>query len=178
MKRPKTIGLVGTSGAGKTTLAKELAKRMGTIFIEIDAIRHKENWQRATDSEFQEGIEKQIGNNESWVIDGVVGDPMGERLDLILWLDLPLHVKLNRAIKRSLKRIVTKEEIWNGNRESWYGAFLAPDGVVPFMFRAHFRHRRNMPKSTHFYKVKRLKTAAEVDDWLSNNFPESKAIEN
>jgi len=94
MEKPKKIGLVGTSGAGKTTLAKELARRMGTIFIEIDAIRHKENWQRATDSELLEGIEKQIANNESWVIDGVVGDYVGDRLDVILWLDLPLAIKL------------------------------------------------------------------------------------
>jgi shikimate kinase len=39
MTHPKHIALIGTSGAGKTTLGREIARRMGTAFVEVDSIQ-------------------------------------------------------------------------------------------------------------------------------------------
>ena len=173
MKTPKTIALMGTSGAGKTTLGKELARRMNVIFIEHDAIRHKANWETASEEEIRDVIETLIEGHDSWVIDRIAGDYISDRVDIILWLDLALHLKLARATRRSLKRLRTKEELWNGNRESFRGAFLDKKGVVPYLIRSHFRHRHIIPTHPAFDKVLRLRTPGEVHDWLSSTFPDS-----
>lgn len=168
---PSTIALMGTSGAGKTTLAKELARRMDTIFIEHDAIRHKANWETASEQEIREVIEKRLEGCHRWVIDRVAGDYIWERVDVVLWLDLPLHVKMARATKRSLRRLRTNEELWNGNRESWQGVFLEKDGVLPYLIHSHFRHRRVFPKHPEFHRITRLRTPREVNEWLESTFP-------
>jgi shikimate kinase len=36
---PKRIAIVGGSGAGKTTLGRELAKLVDGVFVEVDAIQ-------------------------------------------------------------------------------------------------------------------------------------------
>ena len=171
MTLPRTLAFMGTSGAGKTTLGKDIAKRTDALFIEHDAIRHKANWETATEGEIRQAIEAQIKGRDSWVIDRVAGDYISDRVDIIVWLDLPLHVKMARATKRSLKRLLTNEELWNGNRETWRGAFIEQDGVLPFLVRSHFRHRRILPEHPAFHKVLRLRTVQEVDDWLSSTFP-------
>jgi shikimate kinase len=36
--------VIGPWGAGKTTLGKEIAQRLGVPFVERDALRHGPNW--------------------------------------------------------------------------------------------------------------------------------------
>jgi adenylate kinase family enzyme len=178
MSTPKTIGLLGTSGAGKTTLARELARRMDAIFIEHDAIRHQANWTTASEEEVRTAIEQRIAGQERWVIDRVPGDYLSERIDVILWLDLPLHLKLARASKRSWHRLRSQEELWNGNRESWRGVLFEWDGVIPHLLRSHYRQRRKVPQRSDYAKVIRLKTVQEVEIWLKETFPEPQSLRN
>jgi shikimate kinase len=48
MSIPRRIALIGTSGAGKTTLGREIARRLHTVFVEIDAIQHQAHWTKVT----------------------------------------------------------------------------------------------------------------------------------
>ena len=58
----------------------------------------------------------------TWVVDGnysVVRETVWERADTVVWFDLPYAVVMARTIKRTVRRVVTREELWNGNREPW-----------------------------------------------------------
>jgi hypothetical protein len=55
------------------------------------------------------------GNYRAVTMDG----PVWERADTVVFLDLPRHVVMRRLVPRTLRRVVTREDLWNGNREEW-----------------------------------------------------------
>ena len=59
--------MVGSSGSGKTHLARVLARRLGREHIEIDRLHWGEGWSRRPD--FREKVEALVGR-EQWVIEG------------------------------------------------------------------------------------------------------------
>jgi adenylate kinase family enzyme len=168
---PKRIAIVGGSGAGKTTLGRELAKLVGGVFVEVDAIQHKAGWNKASGEEIAAGIRHAIEGRERWVIDCTcereVGDLISGSADLIVWLDLPLVVKLARLLRRSWGRVRTGEVLWNGNIETWRDVVVGRDSVIAHPLRTHFRHRRRMLARPDHAKIVRLRSAREVDRWLS-----------
>ncbi len=57
-----------------------------------------------------------------WVVDGnysVVRELVWERADTIVWFDLPYAVVMGRTVWRTVRRVVARQELWNGNREPW-----------------------------------------------------------
>jgi adenylate kinase family enzyme len=47
----------------------------------------------------------------------------------VVWLDYPLWLIYWRLFRRSLKRIISREILWNNNRESFYSQFFAKDSL-------------------------------------------------
>lgn len=168
---PTKIALLGTSGAGKTTLGRILATRLGAPFVECDAIRHKPGWVRASDDELRAGIDAVIAGRDRWVIDGTfqrqLGDFVSGRADVLVWLDLPLATKLWRLWWRSYRRVTTREILWNGNYETWRDVFVGRESVMQYTVTAHFRTRRELPRREHAHKTLRLRSAGDVERWLA-----------
>jgi adenylate kinase family enzyme len=168
---PQRIAFLGTSGAGKTTTGRLAAARLGAVFVELDAIRHRASWAPAPPDEVRAAVDAAIAGHDRWVIDGTMQRQIGEhisgRADLLVWLDLPLPLKLARAVGRSWRRIVRDEPLWNGNRETWRGAFFERDSVIRYAIRSHFRDRRELPRPEHAHKTLRLATPRDVDRWLA-----------
>jgi len=164
---PQRIAIIGTSGAGKTTLGREVARRLGGTFIEVDGIAHKANWVSATDDELRAGINAAIGDSDRWVIDGTfsrrLGDFVTARTDLVVWLDLPLPTILIRLWRRSWRRVRTRERLWNGNVERWRDVFLGVDSVLVGATWRYFRNRR----TTRMDAVLRLRSSKEIASWLA-----------
>lgn len=171
---PRRINVKGTSGAGKSTFAAELADRLGLAYVELDALHHGPNWSTPTRDEFRARVRAEMeAAADGWVIDGnydsKLGGTMIEAANTIVWLDLPLRVKLPRVWRRSLHRIRHRVELWNGNRETWRGLFLARDSVLLEMIGAHRRHRRLWPERfSGDPRLVRLRSTAEARRWLED----------
>jgi adenylate kinase family enzyme len=121
----RRIALVGTSGSGKTWLGREIARRLAVPFVELDSIYHQPGWQPLPAEEFRRRV-ADIVAGAGWVIDGnysAVRDVVWTRADTVIWFDLPRRVVMRQLVTRTLRRAITRAELWNGNREPLTGCF-------------------------------------------------------
>lgn len=167
----RRILIKGASGAGKSTLARAVARQLDVPFIELDALHHGPNWTAASAAELRERVLQLLDDPRGWVVDGNYDTKLGttvlDRAELIVWLDLPLSTKLARLARRTARRWLLREELWNGNRETLKNAFWGADGLFPWTVQSHFRHRRLWPGKLEGRAFVRLRTAREVEVWLS-----------
>ncbi len=114
--------MVGTSGSGKSSLARRISRQLGIPHIELDAIHHRAGWTPMPADEFRAVVAERIAQS-AWVIDGnyhgKLGDLVWSRADTVIWLDLPRPLVMRQIITRTLGRAITRRELWNGNREDW-----------------------------------------------------------
>ena len=132
------INVVGTSASGKSTLAKAIAAKLGCAYVEMDALWFKEDWQNVSDDEFNARV-AEATKGDAWVLDGNYTRTVSikwQRVQMVVWVDMPFYTTLYRAIKRALVRVVTKEPLWHGNRESWR-KLLSKDSIVWWMIKTH-----------------------------------------
>jgi adenylate kinase family enzyme len=169
---PRQIVVKGSSGSGKSTVAAELASRLGLTYIELDALHHGPNWNEATAEELRVRVREAMdGAPGGWVIDGNYDSKLGglvvDEADTIVWLDLPLSVKVPRVWRRTMHRIWKDVELWNGNRERWRDLFAGRNSVFYWAFRNHVRHRRQWPKRFEGdTRLVRLRSQGEASRWL------------
>lgn len=139
--------VVGTTGSGKTTLATQLARRLGVKHVELDALHWDPNWTEAPLEVFRERVSDAL-SGDVWVTDGnyrKVRDLVWGRADTVVWLDYPAWVIFGRLFARTMRRAFTREELWNGNRESFRGALLSRDSLLLWALKTYRRHRREYP---------------------------------
>jgi adenylate kinase family enzyme len=120
------ISIIGTSGSGKTTLAKQISQSLNIPHIELDYLYWQPNWVEHSDDIFRSKVSQALSIN-SWIVDGnysQVRDIIWQKADTIIWLDYALSVILNRIIWRTLQRVLKKQEVCNGNRETWQTNFI------------------------------------------------------
>jgi adenylate kinase family enzyme len=161
--------IASASGNGKTTLGRELARRLDVPFVEVDALVHGPNWVETPDEDLRRTMEP-ILVRDGWVVDGTyrakLGDLVLRHADVVVWLDQPIRVWLPRLVLRTVRRIVRREELWNGNRETLRNAFFSRDSLILFALRQHPRRRRVYPTELARFNLVRLRSPREVERWL------------
>lgn len=169
------IAVVGVTGSGKTTVAKKLSGILGLPHVELDSLYWNPGWVSTPKEEFLARVSAAL-NGERWVTDGnyrMAQPIIWGRATAIVWLDYPLPVILWQLTRRTLARIRSKEELWNGNRETWRGAFFDKDSLFLFAIQSHRQHRQwypaafRQPEFAHL-KVVHLRSRSETERWLKS----------
>jgi adenylate kinase family enzyme len=159
------------SGNGKTTVGRALAARLGVPFHELDALHHGPDWTEATPEELRAKVEPIVAS-KAWVIDGAyrgkIGDLVLDAADTVVWLDLPMRVWLPRLLRRTVVRIVRREELWNGNRERVRDALHPRNSVVAYALRGYRSRQRRYAADLARFPLVRLRTQAEVEWFLGD----------
>ena len=162
--------VASASGNGKTTVGRELARRLEVPFVEMDALVHGPNWVETPNDELRRIVEP-ILEGEGWVVDGTyrgkLGDLVLRNADVVVWLDQPIRVWFPRLVRRTLRRIRGRESLWNENRETLRNAVIGRESLFVWAFRMHFSRRRRYPAVLAPYNVVRLRSPREVEAWLA-----------
>lgn len=167
------ISIVGTTGSGKTTLARKISQRCHIPHIELDALHWNSNWTAASDQVFQERVTQAL--KECWAIDGnysKVRDIIWSQADTVVFLDYSFWLVMKRLLRRTLWRSLKQEELWNGNHEE-LRSFFSQDSIVLWMLKTYRRNRRKypvlllQPEYAHLAVV-HLQSPQMIDKWLLN----------
>jgi adenylate kinase family enzyme len=170
----RRVNVKGTSASGKSIFAAELARRLDLPYVELDALHwDNPNWAEPTAEEFYARVREAIdAHPDGWVIDGnyerKLGDTLIDQADTIVWLDLPLGLKLRRLARRTRQRIGGRVELWGGNRERWRDVLWGRESLLWWMLKTHFRHRREWPQRfAGDPRLVRLRSIEEARRWLN-----------
>jgi adenylate kinase family enzyme len=171
----KRVAVMGGSCVGKTTVSRRLASALGVPHVELDALHHDPGWQEAPADVFQARVLAAFeAASDGWVADGNYRSKLGslvlERADTALILDLPFHVAFGRSLRRTIGRTITREELWNGNREQIRHLFTG-NWIPWWVVRTHNRYGREIPQRVAelpHLDVVHLRSDAEVERWLQS----------
>jgi adenylate kinase family enzyme len=139
----RRINVVGTTGSGKTTTARQLAQRLGLPHVELDALHWNPNWAEAPLAVFRQRVAQALAG-DAWVVDGNYSkarDLIWSRVELVVWLDYALPRILWQLLQRTLRRTLLREELWSGNRERFLNQFFSRDSLFWWVLTTYRRRR-------------------------------------
>jgi ATPase family associated with various cellular activities (AAA) len=170
----RRILVVGSTGAGKTTLARAIAGRLGIPFHEMDAlVIVGPGWQK--NQRLLADVSR-ISSAACWVIDSIghppVRDLLWSRADTVVWLDYSRAVVMRRALRRSGVRTLLRRRVFGGNIETMASWFRA-DHPVWWAWSQYLTRRTDIaalcasPRFAHL-DVVRLITPGAARAWLDD----------
>jgi adenylate kinase family enzyme len=175
----RRIHVIGNSCSGKSTLAARLAKCLDIPLVELDALNWRPGWvglNEANPAELERLI-AQATSGAAWIVagsySGFARRVFWDRLETMIWLDLPMPQLLARVLHRSWRRWRTKELLWGTNREDFWRqlkVWRKQDSLVWWIVTQHERKRRQMralqvdPTLSHIRFI-RLASSSEVREF-------------
>jgi adenylate kinase family enzyme len=169
------VVVVGPAGSGKTTLAARVGVACDLPHTELDALWWDPDWTEVGADEFRRRLAPVVARDR-WVVCGnyyTIGsrDLVWPRADTIVWLDLAKWRTVSRIVLRTLRRSLTRVELWSGNRET-VRTILGHDELLRFAWREYPKYRRRYsairddPGLAHLTVI-RLGSPRSVRAWLA-----------
>lgn len=167
---PRRILVYGVTGSGKSTAAARIATAFEVPLILADEVAWQPGWKML-------GLEQQrktfadLAGGDCWVFDTAYGtwlDLVLPRVELVVALDYPRWVSLQRLLRRTAARIVTRAPVCNGNTESVRMA-LSRDSILLWHFRSFARKRRRIiawSSDLTGPTVHRFRKPADLERWI------------
>jgi adenylate kinase family enzyme len=177
--RPHRIIVAGTSASGKTTLARAIGAQLAIPHIEIDALFHGPGWtKRETFAADVDEFSSQPEWITEWQYDSV-RRLLAERSDLLVWLDLSKATVMRQVVRRTLRRGLGKQELWNGNVEPpLRTVFTDPDHIVRWAWKTHHENAERV-MALHQQRpdlpIVRLPTHQAAHRWLNGPLQQATA---
>ena len=155
------IHVVGNSASGKSASGMRLAAALGAPFVDLDAL----NWQLGrvalndTDPGELDRRIREATHGERWVVAGSYVSnsqrTFRDRLDTVIWLDLPMPLLLWRVLRRTWRRWRSRELPWGSNYERFWSQFLIwrkHDSLLAWIVTRHAGKRREM--MTYLWRIR------------------------
>ncbi|HEX4054985.1 MAG TPA: AAA family ATPase [Tepidisphaeraceae bacterium] len=145
----RRVVIVGSSGAGKTTLASALAQRLRVPHVEIDSLNWESNWTETPTDLLWKKIESALAG-DAWAVCGnytKLRELIWPRADTLIRLDYPMGLVMWQVLRRTVRRCITQEMLWaTNNVESWRKSFFSSDSIIVWAWTSWRTQRRNYSK--------------------------------
>ncbi|MFK7906254.1 MAG: hypothetical protein AB8B69_14075 [Chitinophagales bacterium] len=165
----KRILVLGSGGAGKSTLTRELQKKLQIPVIHLDAHYFSPNWVEPERTDWEETVKK-LSAGEEWIMDGNYSSTLAirlERANTVVFLDFPNWKCTARILWRGFKyRGQIRPSMAAGCKERVNWQFLKY--VWGYPNRSRPRVLRLLEEEKDRIVVYRLKNEKEVKDFLRN----------
>lgn len=159
---PRAV-IIGTSGAGKSTVARALRDAYGLPHIDLDALTTG-TYPPITGESFVRKVHEIVAGAD-WIIDGDyerrLGDLVLSRAEVAVWLDLPLRVSLARMQRRTAQALRSGTLHYDLGLVRWLGHEIRSH------VRRRFTMRRRLSGHPHL-RVVHLRRQQQVDAWLGS----------
>ena len=99
------IVIIGCGGAGKSTLARQLGKKLNIPVVHLDKLWWKPNWVETSREEFDAKLAQELAKPR-WIMDGNFNRTINQRVDRC---DTLIYLDFNRVacLMGVLKRVIT-----------------------------------------------------------------------
>lgn len=173
------INVVGTSGSGKSTVARQLAQKLAVPYIEMDKLYWRPHWQNASDDEFLHLVEQALVSAPAgWVLDGNYTRTKAAKwrdVDWVVWVDYGFCRTLWQAVRRASVRAWHKTELWSdtGNCESFRRSFFSRESIILWTIKTYRKNRikyladQQDPANRHIRFIQ-LRSPAETAAFLAS----------
>jgi hypothetical protein len=172
----RRVLVLGRTGSGKTTLARQLAGALDVPHVELDALYFGPDFSTAPLPVLRDRTRAAIAGDR-WVTDGnksAVRDLVWPRADTVVWLDYPLAVSLWRLGKRAVWRtsVLTAQATDKADRSGLSRQLLSAASGVITALRSHRGQRHDYPRmfarpANSHLAVVRLRSPRATRRWLS-----------
>lgn len=103
------ILIIGCPGSGKSTLSKQLSKRLNLPILHLDRVFHIDNHHHISKDELTRKIQEFIDKNKRFIIDGNYSnsgtlDLRMEHADTIIFFDIPTNICLKNIMNRMIEQ--------------------------------------------------------------------------
>lgn len=164
----KRVAIIGSGGAGKSTLAREMGAKTGLPVIHLDREYWKPGWVESEPDEWSARVAELVATDE-WITDGNYGGTLDLRLqraDTIIFLDLPRSLCVFRTLKRGLTyRNRSRPDMTPGCNERLEWQFLKWIWQYPTSRRPGILNRLRSERSAG-KRIVRLRSTGQVRRFL------------
>ena len=159
--------VIGSPGAGKSTLSAEVARITGLPLVHLDQLHWKPGWVECGKEEFEAKVREAIARRR-WVIDGNYGGTLPLRLaraDTVIDLDLPRWQCVLGIVRRAIRhRGRTRSDMAEGCPEQLNLEFL----LYTIRFGGGGRRRIERALGAFSGRLIRLRSRREVRAFLAS----------
>jgi len=171
------IHVMGNSCAGKSTLAARLAGALDVPVVELDALNWEPDWYGLNEHEPGRLMAKfaEATRGDGWVVAGSYTafsqKVFWDRVQTVIWIDLPMPLLLRRVVARSWRRWRHHELLWGTNYEKFWPQFMVwrkQESLIWWIVTQHKRKQQQMltmqaaPEWSHIRFI-RLVSVSEVE---------------
>jgi adenylate kinase family enzyme len=164
----KRILVLGSGGAGKSTLATRLGEILKLEVIHLDSYYWKPGWTETPRDEWEKVVES-LTKGDSWIIDGNYSRTLEQRLkkcDTVIFLDRPRWFCLWRVLKRRVKyRNKKRPDMADGCEEKLDIEFI--HWIWTYPKRTKPKITRMLRENTRTKKILWIKSQREEEEFLS-----------